>query len=97
MQSHAQSMLRRYQEFESEDMCFLTIADASETGVSLQFEAHHPILNRPRLTVRCPLGTAVEDIYDEMVAQGWNAATRCLWWEKNGASMVRHAMLTGGS
>lgn len=94
MQSHAQSMLRRYQEFEAADMCFFTIVHASETGVSLRFEPHHPILKRPRLTIRCPLGTAVRDIYAEMKAQGWNEATCRIWWQKNGASMVRHAMLT---
>lgn len=52
MSSHADSVVRRLKHYQSQQIAYNTIrVEATTPKVTLTFEAHHPILNKPRISI----------------------------------------------
>jgi len=91
MRTHAQSMLQRQRDYDSQEMVFNTIFRPG--SIAVRYEKRHPLLKRPRLCVLCPFRAKVKDVKEAIRQDGWPEVVVEQWVRKNANLLVKRGHL----
>lgn len=89
MSSHASSVARRLQQYQSQDVTYHTVRNAEPGArVTLTFEKRHPILERPRIVVRLSQDSTLDDVRSTFGFYGLEAVYED-WFQRSGEYVFR--------